>query len=248
MSEVIGITMVKNEEDILQYILDHLLTQDIDHIIVADNMSNDNTLLILESFNERFPGRFTILEDREPGYYQAQKMNSLMNKAVSQGADFILPFDADELWLAREADQTVGKVLRSCRAEVFVAEVWNMVGIPEVGNPLIDMSWRESRIKSLPSVAFKWESGCSLTQGNHDVLHSGRRDYTSLWVRHYQYRSLSQLKLKVRQGKEAYDATDLPEGEGFHWRNKGALSDDRIRLEWEEHISQSDLIYDPFIK
>lgn len=245
MAEVFAIAMVKNEEDILQYILDHLLNQDIDHIIIADNMSSDNTLLILGSFDERFPGRFTILEDREPGYYQADKMNALMAAAVDQGADIILPFDADELWLARDNSKTVGQVLEQSLTPVHVAEVWNMVGPPKTGNPIKDMAWRESRVICLPSVAFRWESGCRLTQGNHDVIHNGSRSYDALWVKHYQYRSLSQLKLKTRQGKAAYEATTLSGGEGYHWRVKGAMSDEEIEREWLNHINQPGLIYDP---
>lgn len=65
MDKVFAISMVKNEDDIIQYILDHLLTQEIDHFIIADNMSTDNTRLVLESFAERYPDKFTILDDYE---------------------------------------------------------------------------------------------------------------------------------------------------------------------------------------
>lgn len=248
MDNVFAIAMVKNEEDILHHILNHLLTQDIDHFIIADNMSSDNTLLILDSFNDRFPGKFTILEDREPGYYQAQKMNALMAAAIDQGADIILPFDADEIFLAQDKNKTVGQVLRESPHPVHVAEVWNMVGPPKTYNVLVDMCWREPVIKSLPSVAFRWEPGCQLLQGNHNVIHNGTRDYDSLWVRHYQYRSLHQLTQKVRQGKAAYDATNLSAEEGYHWRVRGAMSDQELLNDWNNHIHQFGLIYDPVIK
>lgn len=248
MDNVFAIAMVKNEEDILHHILNHLLTQDIDHFIIADNMSSDNTGLILDSFDQRFPGRFTLLEDREPGYYQAQKMNALMAAAVDQGAEIILPFDADELWLSHNDHQTVGDVLRNNGADVYVAEVKDMVGPPKTDNPLIDMAWREPVIKSLPSVAFRWEPGCYITQGNHDVARTGMRDFTSLYIRHYQYRSFSQYKQKVRQGKAAYDATNLSAEEGYHWRVRGAMSDQELLNDWNNHIHQFGLIYDPVIK
>lgn len=248
MESVFAIAMVKTEDDILHHTLNHLITQGVDHFIIANNLSSDNTGLILDSFDQRFPSRFTILEDREPGYYQAQKMNTLMTAAVDQGADIILPFDADGLWISRKSDQTVAQVPRGTEADVYVAEVWDMVGKPETDNPLLDMAWREPVIKSLPSVAFRWEPNCHITQGNHDVIHSGIRDHTSLYIRHYQYRSLSQFRQKVRQGKAAYDATDLPEGHGYHWRSKGAMGDSEIKMEWDNIISQPNLIYDPFIK
>lgn len=248
MNNIFAIAMVKDEGDILEHILTNLIVQDVDHFIIANNMSSDNTEQVLDTFDQRFPGRFTLLEDQEPGYYQAQKMNALMAAAVDQGADIILPFDADELWLSRIPGQTVGAVLRSGKSDIYVAEVQDMVGPPNVGNPLVDMAWREPVIKSLPSVAFWWEPGCYLTQGNHDIIRSGTKDFTSLYIRHYQYRSLSQFKRKVRQGKAAYDATDLPDSHGFHWRVQGAMDDDRIKIEWDNIINQPNLIYDPYIK
>lgn len=252
MDKVFAISMVKNEDDIIQYILDHLLTQEIDHFIIADNMSTDNTRLVLESFAERYPDKFTILDDYETAYYQSVKMNALMNKAVDMGADIILPFDADECFLSVDSSKTVGEALRTMEHPVTVATVWNMVPQPDQivpsGNPLRDIAWRESVVKSRPSVAFRWEENCILRQGNHDVIHNGARSYDVLMVKHYQYRSLHQLTQKVRQGKAAYDATNLSAEEGYHWRVRGAMSDQELLNDWNNHIHQFGLIYDPVIK
>lgn len=252
MDKVFAISMVKNEDDIIQYILDHLLTQEIDHFIIADNMSTDNTRLVLESFAERYPDKFTILDDYEKAYYQSVKMNALMNKAVDMGADIILPFDADECFLSVDSSKTVGAALRTMELPVTMATVWNMVPQPNQiipsGNPLKDIAWREPIVKSMPSVAFRWEENCILRQGNHDVVHSGARSYDVLTVKHYQYRSLRQLTLKVRQGKAAYDATNFGVGEGYHWRVRGAMSDQELLNDWNNHIHQFGLIYDPVIK
>ena len=41
--EVWGVTLVKNEADILPLVIEHLFAQGISHIIVGDNMSTDDT-------------------------------------------------------------------------------------------------------------------------------------------------------------------------------------------------------------
>lgn len=38
----IAVTMVKNEQDIVGPIVEHMISQ-VDHVIVADNLSTDNT-------------------------------------------------------------------------------------------------------------------------------------------------------------------------------------------------------------
>jgi glycosyltransferase involved in cell wall biosynthesis len=246
--KIFVISMVKDEDDIIQYILDHMLTQEVDHFIIADNMSTDNTRLILDSFAERYDGMFTILDDNEPGYYQSAKMNGLAQRAASMGADIILPMDADECWLSANPFSTVGEALRTMSTPVTLAAVWDMVPQPldsDTGNPLVDTVYREPGIKSLPSVAYRYEEGSYLHQGNHGVSRSGDITYDVLAVRHFQYRSENQLIRKLRQGKQAYDATDLSQGEGYHWRSRGDLPLEELKAQWNQFINQPGLVYDP---
>lgn len=246
--KIFVVSMVKNEDDIIQYILDHMLTQEVDHFLIADNMSTDNTRLILESFAERYDGMFTIVDDKEPGYYQAMKMNALVKKAVGMGADIILPMDADECWISLNPTSTVGEQLRTMPTPVTLATVWDMVPQPndtKTGNPLLDTVYRESGIKSLPSVAYRYEPGSYLHQGNHGVTHSGQITNDILSVRHFQYRSPNQFVQKLRQGKQAYDATTLPMGEGYHWRSRGDLPIQDLNALWIQFVEQGGLIYDP---
>jgi hypothetical protein len=63
-------------------------------------------------------------------------------------------------------------------------------------------------------------------------------------LRHFQFRNFEQFLKKLKNGKAAYDATDLPFYEGQHWREMGALGDDEIVLKWKEFMSRP-LIYDP---
>jgi hypothetical protein len=44
--------------------------------------------------------RVHVVTDREPAYFQAAKMTRLARAAARAGADWVVPFDADELWFA----------------------------------------------------------------------------------------------------------------------------------------------------
>ncbi len=251
MPKLAGVTMVKDEIDILPFVLSHLVSQDVDLFVIADNMSTDGTwefLLDWATMSKSGGAEVILTRDEEVGYYQDQKMNGLISTAVDNGADLILPFDADEMFYPLYPHTTIKEAMINMPYDITVATVWNHV--PSVhdhprGNPLVDTQWREDVVKSLPSVAFRWQEGARVTMGNHDVIAAGERDYTTLEVRHFQYRSLDQYKRKVRNGKAAYEATDFDEGVGYHWRWQGSLSDEAIEGKWIEFTNQPDLVYDP---
>lgn len=237
--------MVKNELDILPFVLKELLKEEIDGFVIADNMSEDGTREFLAEFAAQNKN-VTIKDDYKIAYYQSEKMNRLIDLAVDQGATHIIAADADEHWYSLDPHITVGAFLRAMPYDVAVATVYDMV--PPIGgyeNPLTDFKYRESNVKALPSVAFKWVPGAQVTMGNHDVYHSGNRTYDSLAIRHFQYRSLEQFKFKQRNGRLAYEATTFDFGVGTHWRLGGLLSDEEMQKQWEAILHQPNVVYDP---
>ena len=89
-----GITMVKNEADIVEQTIRHLLGQGVDHILAADNGSSDGTYEILLELSKILPVH--VIQDRELAYYQSEKMTWLADRVMEAGAEWIIPFDADE--------------------------------------------------------------------------------------------------------------------------------------------------------
>ena len=242
-----AVMMVKDELDVLPFVLDHLIAEGLDGFYIADNMSTDGTREMLARYAETVPN-FFVIDDLEPGYYQQQKMNTWIRQAVELGAEYILPIDADEIWYATDRNKTLVQAVNESAADVVVARVFDMVPQPSdenTGNPLMDITHREPETEIFPCVGFKFVPDCWVTQGNHDVSHSGTRDYQSVEICHYQYRSLDQYKRKLRNGKAAYDATDLPYDLGYHWREGGALSDQQLEQRWNEYITQPGLYYYP---
>lgn len=245
MGKVFGVSMVKNEADIIGYNINYLLSQELDGFIIADNLSTDNTRAILNELAFK-NSSIIVITDNEVGYYQSRKMTGLANMAAEFGAEWIVPFDADELWYSNTG-YSLGSTLRSMREDVAVAKVWDHIpqeSDPQHANPFKRIVNREKNPELWPCVAYRYEVGSVVLQGNHNVIRSGERNYEDISIRHFQYRSFEHFRSKLINGKKAYESTDLPETEGTHWRAMGALSDEDLSLEWNNLVGQ-DLIYDP---
>lgn len=229
---IVGATMVRDELDILPATLGHMLGQ-VDAVMVADNGSTDGTYEWLMEQARQLNGPLTVLDDREVGYYQSQKMSELAYVARSAfDADWVVPFDADELWLARDG-RRLADVLGDLPGDVLMAEadLWDHVATGldvEDSNPVRRMRWRRPQPAPLPKVAVRLCAGVTIWQGNHgatfDDIDFPGRVANLLTIRHFPYRSAEQTIRKVRNGAEAYAAADgLPETDGAHWRGWGAI-------------------------
>lgn len=249
---IVGICMVKNEQDVLDTVLRHLLAEGVDHLIVADNLSTDNTPLILQDLvTEDEP--ITVVQDPVLAYTQDTKMSRLARRAYEMGAEWVLPFDADEIWYG--VDPQTGEPCRIADAlsqvdpeiQVIRAPGWDHIAQDEGhGWSQTPFSpWRRQDPQKLAKVAFRSHPSARLHMGNHDVTLPGPSLTGPLAFRHFQYRSLEQMTTKLRQGREAYEASDVHPMHGTHWRAGGLKSDDELAAEWAELCAEDGLIFDP---
>lgn len=229
--------MVKDELDVVEGALRHMAGE-VDRLIVADNLSTDGTREILDRLVGELP--LTVIEDPEPAYYQSRKMSAFAGKFADPG-DWIVPFDADELWYSR-----VGRI----REVLPVMDSWPLGENAVVKATLIDhfgtavderdpdvfrsFVWRKIQPSGLPKIAFRYEPGAVIEAGNHGVtLPSGRRPdhcsqqtaYASLEIRHFPYRSAAQFVRKGTNGAKVLALTDLPQDSGAHWRGYGSIAE-----------------------
>ena len=227
--------MVKNEEDVIEGTLRHMAGE-VDQLIVADNLSTDETRRILSRMVGELP--LTVSYDPDPAHYQSRKMSDLAARYADPG-DWIVPFDADELWYSR-----VGRI----REVLPVMDSWPGGDHAVVQAKLIDhfgtavderdpdvfrsFVWRKVQLSGLPKVAFRYEPGAVIADGNHGVmLPSGtmpcsqQTAYASLEIRHFPYRSPAQFVRKGTNGAVALALTDLPQDTGMHWRGYGAIAE-----------------------
>lgn len=224
--------MVKDEADIIEPVLTHWLSQDIDFLLVSDNVSTDGTLdILMRLAKSDADQRVCVVGDDVVAYYQSKKMTVLAHVVGEIGCEWIIPCDADELWYSEEG--TIGSYLRSVPRETNVLQVplWNHYPTKwddsTVLNPFLRSQHRHKDVGKLPKVCFRYATDCHIMQGNHDVRFetaNGKQLISPLAIRHFPYRSESQFIRKCRNGAEAYrQATDIPEYEGAHWRQYGRI-------------------------
>lgn len=218
-----AVTMIRDEVDIIAFTISHLINQGVDRVLVADNNSVDGSLDVVLDLAKQLP--VTVVTDREIGYYQAWKMTRLARFAACSGAQWIIPFDADELWVA--PGSTLKEFLATTDLDVVKAQMMDYVpqdsDDPTERNPYRRIQHRVSEPRAVSKVLFRAHRLVRVAVGNHTVRHPGRFG-GGLEVRHFPYRTDEQLVRKMRQGATALASTHHPDGIGAEWRQGAAMS------------------------
>ncbi len=94
--KVVGLYLVRNEADVIETNLRHHFASVIDEAIVLDNGSTDGTLELVAELAEDLPIQ---LASEVGAVYQSDRMTRLARLATLEGADWVLPIDADEFWV-----------------------------------------------------------------------------------------------------------------------------------------------------
>ena len=94
---VIGVLVVRDEVDIIRLCVLHHLALGCERILALDNGSSDGTSTVLRRLAARVPLSWS--SDRGT-YRQDEFVTGLAEDARRIGADWILPLDADEFWIA----------------------------------------------------------------------------------------------------------------------------------------------------
>lgn len=242
---VYGIAMVKNEQDVIGDVLSHMVEQ-VDRVIVADNMSTDRTREILESFD------IDIIDDNDPAYRQSEKMTTLAMLAKDAGADWVVPFDADEIW--RPQSGTLSTTLDDLDKDICVAWIYNHIATG--GNSIKEMPYRLNEV-SLHKVAVRTAPDLVIHVGNHNAHYMTKDaayyDTGAIKVHHFPYRNVDQFVNKAVQGGAALALTDMPYNIGQHWRDYAAIAERSVdelrgvfyRWFYEADPKNSMLVYDP---
>lgn len=235
-----GISLVKNEADIIAHTVRHFLQQDLDGLIVVDNGSTDGTVELLRELAES-DQRVLTGEDKEPAHHQGRKTSYLAHLAWRAGADWVVPFDADEQWFAHGG--TVPEFLRASEAEVVNCAVYDVYPAPTtLTESVLDLSatgplHMDSAPTGWVKVAFRARPWVWVGEGNHGVDSKGPRA-TGLSLLHFQYRSLEHVSRKVRGGRDAVaKAFGDVANHGSHWQDLSRLSRDELEARWVAHLA-----------
>lgn len=236
-TDVWGICMARNEADIIATTVAHMLTQ-VDHVVVADNLSTDDTAALAAEAGAE------VVTDPDPAYRQSQKMTALAARAAANGAMWVVPFDADEIWTS-----PAGRVADHLRGDVTTAVLFDHVTTDLDGgdsDPVARIRWRRIKANRLPKVACRTSDSLSIAMGNHGASYDHKPTVTGgLVVHHYPYRSPEQFISKVRLGVAALQAARLPLHAGAHWREYGRILADGGEDALTAHYMQWFHIPDP---
>lgn len=221
-----AVTMVKNEADIIVPVVEHLFRQGVDGVLVADNLSSDETPALLARLAEQYPVHVAV--DREEAFVQDVKMTFLSHWARRAGADWIIPFDADEFWFA--PGSTLADYLRDCGADVVSAAMHNLFPVAGIG--FGQGPWRlETSPHELQKVAFRSHRHALLRNGNHSVLRPGSAS-TGLRIAHVPWRSYEHFRRRGQEGSQALSLAGLDPSTGTQWRTVASYRDEQAREVW----------------
>ncbi|MEK6285612.1 MAG: class I SAM-dependent methyltransferase [Acidobacteriota bacterium] len=215
MTKIVTVSMVKNEQDIIEaFVRYHAAI--VDHMIILDNGSTDESTRILEHLIDEGLS-ISVLSDDDPAFVQAEKVTRMVYDAFNLiGADLVIPLDADEFLCCPEGN-AIRQVLESLPIDRPSYLEW-LTYIPTEAddanerNPVIRIRHRrvnqhnhDSKL-TLPRPFFDSCPGLSVTQGNHYVVtESGDRlspspAVGSLALAHFPIRNPEQARSKYLVG------------------------------------------------
>ncbi len=244
--------VVRDVGDLLAASLRHHLAQGVERFLVFDHRSTDSTAAVLESFAELGRVEWGAVE----GPFRTERwLNELAREAFLQGADWVLPLDGDEFWIAEGG--TLAASLARCGAAALEAAVVNFVqqtdqlestadGLPRmiyrVAEPVSGDARRLVETGRLPFVAMayptKWISraapGLRIARGSHRVEEGapGRHERSAEIVcLHAPLRSRAALELRHRPLSDL--DPDLAPGESWHLRRWMEMKESAFAAEWD---------------
>jgi glycosyltransferase involved in cell wall biosynthesis len=225
----IGLVMLaRNEADVIAHTLRWHFEHGVEHAVIMDHASTDDTPQILREFER--DGRVHVVYFTG-AYNQGDLTTRLVRIAIEKfGSEWIIPCDADEFWTGdfhRAIADTGANILRVPTINFIAADADDELE----PNPVLRMRHkitRPPRIPKLPyilkpcqsKVMFATRGFRQIFTGNHDVELDEKnlsREHT-LSISHYPLRSRAHFFEKVIQGGAALEAAGVDAKIGYHWR------------------------------
>jgi Glycosyl transferase family 2 len=230
--KLVGITMVRNEADIVGLTIRHHLRIGCDAILAVDNASTDRTSAVLERLARRDE---RVRWASDPGSYrQSEITTGLAHQAAALGADWVMPFDADEFWWSRGPVKAV--LDRARDAAALLAPVVNFVQhrrrtrssrrallsmrmraipVPPVDDSIRMVTEREIGFVEIVyphKSVFRADPDIVVATGNHEVANASGPivPTTELACLHAPLRSKRALEAQVEHGRRIAELSSDP--------------------------------------
>ena len=273
IDDIALIMMVKDEDDIIYENLVWHFCVGFRKFVIVDNNSNDKTRERIEKFKTQTLGKAVVIIVDDPivEYIQSRITTGVMRFANSTWPEvtWIFPVDADEFWYP---NLPLKDVLSNVPQDKDIILTLQYQHLPtETADkinenlPFYDsITYRHKTLSSgLGKVAVKANPNIIIDQGNHNahiINHTTNLNYISgniigLDMRHFQRRSLAQVRKKYWNGAQANIAAQskklIDMGQGIHWTSfmeevnqKGLEQTTKDRFN-EFVASKNDCVKDP---
>lgn len=263
LGEIVGISVVKNEADIIEPMVRHNL-QFLDSLVIVDNNSGDRTADIIASLRDEYPGRLLLRRDLRTGHLQQEILNSLITEFGEQpGIICFVPLDADEM-IRADIEDFRRCLLSESRPVLlpWVTYVPTAADDPAVSNPIVRIGHRRiDEVTQYYKTTFPRQLAGQtlLAAGSHALLRKKKFNSVvidGLSLAHFPLRTRDQLwakavigalNMRIRTGSERQ--------EGFQWHrlfdqilSSGGLSDAQFFAEAARYaLKKQDvrLVHDP---
>jgi hypothetical protein len=207
---IVGFTMVKNEQDLIEPFVRHHL-RFLDQLVILDNGSVDETGQILAKLVQEF-GNLAVIEDAGFAYTQSERMTGLLQQFQPRlRADYLVLLDADE-FLDAAGRASLGALLEQIPIGGYGLIPWSTFVLTPASvdkasaDPPRSMVWRRGQElppywKAILRLDGQLPADLVIEQGNHSVRSRSGRAIPSvalsgLRLLHYPVRSRDQLIAK----------------------------------------------------
>lgn len=225
--KVVAVSSVLNEADIIQQTVTHFLSQGVDSCII----SNGGGTGIIHQLPK------VTAVPQIGSFNQGAEITRLSYMAADKGADWIIPFDADEYWIdplgttVREVLEGLPPDVLKVHCAVFKHATWDQKYVTQ--NPMGKTCFRPS-----PEMTVWW--------GNHDVTLStaGEEEHGLLEIRELQYRDYPHFLAKIQKARDLFASWAVPEEHGHHMRQLVEMTPEQLVAEWAK-IQSGQTVHDP---
>jgi hypothetical protein len=178
-----GITRVLNEDDIVEAFVRHHATM-VDHHLIMDNGSTDETIAILRALKDEGLN-ISVFQNRSAFFTESSHNTVLFRRAANVlSADWAIFLDTDEFVNLSQAPEGLSAALEAVPPEALCVGLPNLTYFDspndDQAEPIVPvrMRWRENPPQRLLSKMFARASlaaaNVTIDAGQHEVLYEGK--------------------------------------------------------------------------
>jgi glycosyltransferase involved in cell wall biosynthesis len=247
-----AVSTIRNEEDIIEFCIYHFLQQGVDYVLLQNNASTDKTLEIITEMAKN-DDRIIVYND-DGDYHSSQALSFLAEEARKLKCEWVIPFDADELWGSTNGlKNDLKNVDKEAVAIEFIFDNFvqnkNYDGltkmnykVPSYANDYDIIQNHRSWVEAGPVIKFMLRTyeGIHIPAGSHTYARTDKPYYFSdvFFAYHLPMRSYQNLVTRAENGKRLIDAGYDP---GFGWQNQrfyAIMQEGKLQEEFDANFEE----------